>query len=117
MEERSYAQDIEEADRIYRERTENINKPKRKRRKRKKRICFWPGCENKVQTSGLCAKHRGRYYAGTLLMLDHTAFPRDEMFDLHKDVIAFSAKQNISIGVAVVWLLSKGLDGYEDINK
>lgn len=100
---------IQKADRAYRNK---IRKNKRKK-KRKRKVCFWPGCNGKIQAMGLCARDRARYYSGSLLRMDYTAFPPEEMLELYHDILKFAERMKIHHNIAAVWLLAAGLNYFD----
>jgi hypothetical protein len=114
--EKSPIERIADADILYRERTKDITM--KRRRKKKKKECIWPSCIAKAKTRmGLCSKHKARFYMDSLLKVSHSAFPYDEMIDLHVDVIEFAKRMEIDIPIAVAWLIAEGLNSYEEKDK
>ena len=104
---------IQKADERYKRRTSKLKKKKR-RRKRKKRTCFWPMCREPASGMGLCTRHKAKYYAGTLIKIDHSAFPYDEMVDLYKDIIYYAEEMEVDPNIFIVWLISEGINSYEE---
>lgn len=107
---------IQERDKLFQNDIETIE-AKEKGKKRRKTRCVYPECDDKVDSKakllGMCNKHRARHYSGTLLTLDPSAFPIEEMLELYKDVFAFAEELNVDVSVAVTWLISEGLNSYE----
>jgi hypothetical protein len=75
--------------------------------------CWWPGCERNAVAIGLCKYHKMRDNNGTLLRIDQHAFPRDEVLQMYRDVIAFAERAGISVDEAVAWLVAEGLNSFE----
>jgi hypothetical protein len=91
----------------------NAEKSGRKKKAYNTCKCWWPGCERNAVAIGLCKYHKMRDNNGTLLRIDQHAFPRDEVLQMYRDVIAFAERAGISVDEAVAWLVAEGLNSFE----
>ena len=103
---------IKEYDLDFKKRYERLSTPAR----RKKR-CIWPECESFVTAPyhlEMCSKCRTKHYKNLLLCVDVSLFNPEERIELYKDVIEFSEEHEMTVGEVLAWLLTEGLNAFDE---
>lgn len=85
----------------------------KKRKRKRKQTCLWPDCNNLAESIGLCESCKTKHYKSKMLHADSSAFSKEEMIDLYKDIADYMIEQDITREEAVTWLIAEGLNYYE----